>query len=231
MTPEDRAGVIGPPLRVVICDDAVLNRECLGLALRARGFDVDGVGNLPGLFDRLERGVPDVILLNIATPDSATMLHVALDVGPDVRVIVTGLSVDAESDIVSCAEAGVAGLHLRTESLEDLLSLIRNTDRDEAACSSEVSAVLVRHVYSIVGQRQPNPEGKEPVLTERENQIMRLLEEGLSNQQIASRLSVTIHTVKNHAHSLFSKLGVSSRAEAVAAYRAMRYSHINRPES
>ena len=86
--------------------------------------------------------------------------------------------------------------------------------------------VQIFHVYSMVGQRNPNPDSKEPALTERETQIMRLLEEGLSNQQIASRLNVTVHTVKNHARSLFSKLGVSSRAEAVAAYRALRYSHV-----
>lgn len=226
MTADPPGGTDVAPLRVLICDDAALHRECLALALKPHGIDTDCAADLPALFSHLDRGVPDVILLDIDMPDSATLLQVSLDVGPDVRVIVTGLSEDRESDIVSCAEAGAAGLHLRTETLEQLLTLIRNADQEEALCSPKVSAMLLRHVYSMVGQRNPNPDSKEPALTERETQIMRLLEEGLSNQQIASRLNVTVHTVKNHARSLFSKLGVSSRAEAVAAYRALRYSHV-----
>lgn len=213
-----------PKLRVVICDDCKLNRECLAVALRPYGITADFVWDLPSLFERLDAGVPDVFLLNIATPDSATLLHVGLDIGAEMRVIVTGLSEDRESDIVACAEAGVAGLHLRTESLEELLAMIRNPAQDEALCSQAVSAILLRRVYSLL--RQQNPDSKDPVLTDRENQILRLMEEGLSNQQIASRLNVSIHTVKNHAHSMFGKLGVNSRAEAIAAFRGMRYAKV-----
>lgn len=213
------------PLHAVICDDAALNRECLAMALKSYGVETDCVGDLPALLGRLDRGVPDVILLDIAMPESATLLQVGLDVGPDVRVIVTGLREDRESEIVSCAEAGATGLHLRTETLEELLNLIRNPAHDEAVCSPKVSAILLRRVYSMVCQRNPTPDHQGPALTDREAQIMRLLEEGLSNQQIATRLNVTIHTVKNHARSLFSKLGVSSRAEAVATYRALRFSN------
>lgn len=210
-------------LRVVICDDSPLNRECLALALRSHGIVADCVWDLPSLFSQLDAGVPDVFLLNIGTPDSATLLQVALDIDQGVRVIVTGLSADRESEIVSCAEAGVAGLHLRTESLDELLDLIRHTAKDDQAlCSPRISAILLRQVYALLGRH--NPESKNLPLTERENQILRLLDEGLSNQQIGSRLGVSIHTVKNHLHSIFGKLGVSSRTEAVAVHRAMRYS-------
>jgi len=213
-------------LRVVICEDGTLYRECLTIALQTHGIDAAGAWDLPSLFSRLESGEPDVFLLNIGTPDSATLLQVILDIGTDVRVIVTGLSEDRESEIVLCAEAGVAGLHLQTESLEELVAMIRNPTHDEALCSQKVSAILIRRVYSLVGQQ--NPESPDPMLTERENQIIRLLEAGLSNQQIASRLNVSIHTVKNHAHSMFGKLGVGSRTEAVAAYRAIRHASAER---
>jgi len=214
----------GAKLRVVICDDCKLNRECLALAIRSQGFTADCVWDLPSLFDQLDAGAPDVFLLSIGTPDSATLLQVCLDIGANARVIITGLSEDRVSDIVACAEAGVAGLHLRTESLDELLAMIRNPARDEALCSQAVSAILLRRVYSLLGQR--NPESRDPILTDRENQILQLMEEGLSNQQIASQLKVSIHTVKNHAHSMFGKLGVSSRTEAIAAYRAMRYTKV-----
>ena len=59
---------------------------------------------------------------------------------------------------------------------------------------------------------QANPDATTDVLTRREIEILELIEQGLTNQQIASRLSLTLHTVKNHVHNLLSKLGVASRA-------------------
>lgn len=213
--------------RVVICDDATLNRDCLALALRSHGFDADCAWDLPSLLSRIDAASPDVVLLNIGTSDSATLLNVCLDIGPDVPVIVMGLSADDESGIVSCAEAGVAGLHLRTESLEQLVTLIRETANGEPHTSPSVSAILMRRVYALADQ--PRYDFPSASLTDRENQILQLLEDGLTNQQIASRMHVSINTVKNHAHSLFGKLGVSSRGQAVAMYRAMRHSNLGSP--
>jgi DNA-binding NarL/FixJ family response regulator len=62
-------------------------------------------------------------------------------------------------------------------------------------------------------------------LTPREIEILELIDRGLTNQQIASRLSLTLHTVKNHVHNLLGKLGVASRAEAVAVFRATKYAN------
>ena len=203
-------------LRVVICDDSRLNRDCLGLALGLHGVMSDVAWDLRSLLNCLNGRVPDVLLVNIATPDSATLLQMGLDLGPDVRVIVTGLSADRESEVVSCAESGVHGLHLRTEPLEDLMTVLRG----EARCSTQISAILMRRVYALA--RQPTPESMALLLTDREIEVLNMIEEGLSNKQIASRLIVSISTVKNHAQSLFRKLGVSSRMEAVAVSRAMR---------
>ena len=72
---------------------------------------------------------------------------------------------------------------------------------------------------------QANPDATTDVLTRREIEILELIEQGLTNQQIASRLSLTLHTVKNHVHNLLSKLGVASRAEAVTVFRATRYAN------
>ncbi|MGI9123871.1 MAG: LuxR C-terminal-related transcriptional regulator [Mycobacterium sp.] len=208
--------------RVIVVDDGRLNRECLTAQLAAHGIDVYVAWDLPSLFKEVDAGLPAVVLLNIGTPDSATILPVAMDIAPTTKVIAYGLSADRESEIVGCAEAGVAGLHLRSESFEHLLGLIRRSGQGHALCSAEVSAILMRRVYAFAAQK--NPDASTDSLTARENEILELVAQGLTNQQIATRLSVTLHTVKNHVHSLLTKLGVGSRAEAVAVYRATRYS-------
>ena len=209
--------------RVVVVDDGRLNRECLAAQLQEHGVGADVAWDLPSLFSKVDAGRPDVILLNVSTPDSATLLQVSLDIDTATKVIVFGLSMDRESEIVASAEAGVAGLHLRTESFEHLLTLVSNAGKGQAQCSSEVSAILMRRVYAFAAQA--NPDSSTDSLTARETEILELLEQGLTNQQIASRLSVTVHTVKNHVHSLLTKLGVGSRTEAVTVFRATKYTN------
>lgn len=208
---------------VVVVDDARLNRECLAAQLTANGIAAAMAWDLPSLLAEADQATPDAILLNIDTPDSATLLQLGLDLDRRVRVIVYGLSTDRESEIVSCAEAGVAGLHLRTESFEHLLNLTTSSADGRAQCSPEVSSILLRRVYAFAAQT--NPDATTDVLTPREIEILELIEQGLTNQQIASRLSLTLHTVKNHVHNLLSKLGVASRAEAVTVFRATKYAN------
>jgi DNA-binding CsgD family transcriptional regulator len=81
--------------------------------------------------------------------------------------------------------------------------------------------MLLRRLSALAARRQPV--AKELVLTAREAQILRMLEMGLSNRNIADHLGIAIHTVKNHVHSVLTKLGVSTRAEAAALARTVRY--------
>jgi DNA-binding NarL/FixJ family response regulator len=129
------------------------------------------------------------------------------------------MSEDDESEIVSCAEAGVAGYHLRSETLGDLLVLIRKVAAGESLCSPRVSAILLRRLSALASQRQ-QPADRELVLRAREAQILKMLELGLSNRDIADQLCITVHTV---VHSLLTKLGVSTRAQAAALSRTIRY--------
>lgn len=210
-------------MTVVIVDDARLNRECLAAQLSINGVSAVTAWDLPTLISEVDQAVPDAILLNVDTPDSSTLLQLGLDLDRRVRVIVYGLSTERESEIVACAEAGVAGLHLRTESFDHLLMLTKSSGQGRAQCSPEVSSILLRRVYAFAAQA--NPDATTDVLTRREIEILELIEQGLTNQQIASRLSLTLHTVKNHVHNLLSKLGVASRAEAVTVFRATKYAN------
>jgi DNA-binding NarL/FixJ family response regulator len=213
----DRAegqGILGD-IRFLIVDDSTLYREYLAGVIVAHGVGIPSVAwDLPSLTTALENTKPRVLLFNMATRDNAMLLRQALTLSPSLRIIVLGLYEDDESEIVACAEAGVAGYHLRNESLGDLLVLIRKVAAGESLCSPRVSAILLRRLSALASQRQLVDKGL--VLTARETQILKMLELGLSNRDIAEQLCIAVHTVKNHVHSVLTKLGVSTRAQAAA---------------
>jgi DNA-binding NarL/FixJ family response regulator len=211
-----------PDGRFLIVDDCKLNRENLAAIFAAHnGSEPAMAWDLPSLCAALGEVAPEIVLLNIGTRDNRTLLRMVRDTCPEAKVIVVGTSEDDESEIVACAEAGVAGYHLRAESLDDLLTLVSRVANGESLCSPKVSAILLRRLSTLAALRRP--EVKELVLTAREIQILRLLESGLSNQEIAGHLYIAVHTVKNHVHSVLSKLGVSTRAEAAAYSRSTQH--------
>jgi DNA-binding NarL/FixJ family response regulator len=208
--------------RILIIDDCTLYRENLAATFAQLAKTAPSVAwDLPSLVAAFDETSPSIVLLNIATRDGAMLLRAATEINPNVRVVVLGVTEDDEPAIIACAEKGATGYHMRNESLDDLLALIRRVAAGESLCSPRVSAILLRRLSTLASQRQPGT--KEQVLTAREIQILRMLEVGLSNRDIASRLCIAVHTVKNHVHSLLTKLGVSSRAEAAALARTIRY--------
>jgi DNA-binding NarL/FixJ family response regulator len=207
--------------RVLVVDDCTLYREYLADVISAHGATFTGVAwDLASLLSSFEDILPRVVLINMATSNSDELLRQALALGTQVRVVVTGLAEDDESRIVACAEAGVAGYHLRNESLIALLDLVERVARGETLCSPRVTAILLREL-STLSSRRPSV-AKELVLTDRESQILSMLELGLSNRDIAAQLHIAVHTVKNHVHSVLRKLGVATRAQAGAVARDMR---------
>jgi DNA-binding NarL/FixJ family response regulator len=207
---------------VVIADDCRLFRENLATVLTARGIEVHRlVWDLPSLVVALQTAETGVIvLLNMAIRGVGLLVRAALEIKSDVRIIVLGASEDADSDIIACAEAGVAAYHMRTNTLDELISLIDDVAAGQTLCPPEITAALLRRFSALGAQKPPPP--KELVLTARETQILRMLELGRSNREIARYLDIAVHTVKNHVHSLLTKLGVSTRVEAAALARTIR---------
>jgi DNA-binding NarL/FixJ family response regulator len=212
--------------RILIVDDCTLFRETLAAVLTADDAVATSVAwDLRSLRAAFEDCMPKIVLLSTSTRDSAALLHATIDSTPDAKVIAVGVSEDDEPTIVACAEAGVTGYHLRSESLDDLLQLIRKVTHGESACSPRVAPILLRRLSMLAAERQPGP--KELVLTAREIEILRMLEMGLSNRDIADQLCIALHTVKNHVHSVLGKLGVSTRAQAVAFARSLQCSEVH----
>jgi two-component system, NarL family, nitrate/nitrite response regulator NarL len=167
----------------------------------------------------LEAATADVVLLDMSLPHAveAVAALAGRDPAPNVLGIAMG---DGEDEVVACAEAGIGGYVCRDDSLDALVEAVRGTARGEMHCPPRIAAALVHRVASMSERRSQRANGR-PRLTRRESEIMALIDEGLSNKQIARRLCIELPTVKNHVHRILEKLGVDRRGEAVARMRAV----------
>jgi DNA-binding NarL/FixJ family response regulator len=134
-----------------------------------------------------------------------------------VTILALALSPQSEQEIVETAEAGICGYIPPDASIEDLMEAIERASRGEMMCSPRVAGTLARRIATLASGR--GPLATSASLTARETEVVELLEIGLSNKQIARRLSIRLATVKNHVHSILAKLNVKRRGEAVAALR------------
>ncbi len=156
---------------------------------------------------------PEVVLVDIGIPaddgiDVTRALHQDL---PQVKVIILGMP-DLTDEIMACIEAGAAGYVLKEASFDHLVETIRSANRGESFCSPRMAASLFSRVAELAGERIPHI----PVnLTPREVEIINRIAEGLSNKEIALRLSIEVQTVKNHIHNILDKLQLHNRLEAV----------------
>jgi DNA-binding NarL/FixJ family response regulator len=138
-----------------------------------------------------------------------------------VKILVVGL-VESEKEILRYVQAGAAGYVLRDDSVEDLVERIRSAYEEKALISPKIAAALMARIVELTNMAaeiKVSTDGSNE-LTPREREILTLIGEGLTNQQIAERLVIEVGTVKNHVHSILQKLDASNRHDA-AAYLAV----------
>lgn len=203
---------------VWIVSDVRLYREGL-----ARSLEWDGRLEVHGATDRVARVLarestegPLVVLLDMGLPDALTAVRCLRERSPRVATVALGVS-ERTRRIVECAEAGVVGYVCRDHSLDDLVRTVEDAAEGKLDCSSRVAGALVRRLGRLAALNGPDPEAAH--LTLREREIVELIDEGLSNKEIAGRLHIELSTAKNHVHNILEKLGVSRRGEAAARMR------------
>lgn len=191
-----------------------------GLALALAG-DFEVIGGATAACDAipsLRAQRPDIALVDVtgaSDVDSVRLIHTEV---PDVPLVALAVP-EVEDLILGCAEAGIAGYVTREGSLADLRATIDSVSRGETLCSPRIAATLLRRLSDLAAQREPIP--RAPRLTARELQIVELIDQGLSNKEIASRLCIGLATVKNHVHNVLDKLQVHRRGEAAARLRGL----------
>jgi two-component system, NarL family, nitrate/nitrite response regulator NarL len=174
-----------------------------------------------GVVAHVAEAPPDVVLLDVAMPESLETVRALAAAPTPVKTVVFAVS-DSDADLLACAEAGVAGYVPRDGSLQDLVATLESVARGEVLCSPRLAAALFRRVAALAAGRPAAPaDPAGELLTPREREIVELIDLGLSNKEIASRLSIGSATVKNHVHNLLEKLGATRRGEAAARVRTM----------
>ena len=210
-------GTMAGSVGVLIVADIRLHRDGLAETLR-RHQAIDVLGTAADVDDALARAgslSPDVILVDMVMRDGVrTVSTLALEV-PKAKILAVAVP-EAEEEVIACVEAGAAGCVTREAPLEDVISALGSLARGEAPCSPLMAAAIFKRVQELAAGR---PEDLEERLTPREREILGLIDEGLSNKQIAESLCIEIATVKNHVHSILEKLHVTRRGEAAAAVR------------
>jgi DNA-binding NarL/FixJ family response regulator len=185
--------------------------------------DIEVVGCVTSAEEALARaGECDVMLVSPRLPnDGALQLTATIAAShPTVKVLALGLA-ESKARVLPFVEAGADGYIAMDDSVEDLLRRIRTAARDKAMVSPEVAAALMSRVAKYAQLFAEIEAGlhQDADLTPREREVLELIGEGLTNQEIADRLVIEVGTVKNHVHSILKKLDVSSREDA-AAYLA-----------
>jgi len=154
---------------------------------------------------------PDVAFVDVSAPAGLTAAR-AIAATPTRPVAVAAPEDDAQ--VIACVQAGVTGFVGREGTLTDLVDAAHAVLRGETAFSPRIFAALLRAVAAT----PVTPPSGVP-LTARERQIVALIDEGLSNKEIAARLCIGVSTVKNHVHNALDKLGARGRSEAAARMR------------
>ena len=202
-------------IRVLIADDQRVVREGLSMVLALmKGVEVVGTATDGAEAVTLVQAVrPDVVLMDLRMPrcDGVEATRRLRTEAPEVKVVVLTTYADDRS-VLDALRAGARGYLTKDAGGEQIHEALRQVVDDHAVIDPAVQRYLVD---AIAGEPAPRPEfpGR---LTPREAEVLSLMARGLSNAEIASRLTVSEATVKSHVNHLYAKIGARDRAQAVA---------------
>jgi len=203
--------------RILIVDDHPLTRDALSSLLDAGGFDVVGEAADGAAALELARSLqPDLVLLDLSMPglDGLSALPRLRTAAPGCEVVVLTAS-GTEDNLLAAIRGGAAGYLLKSEPPERIVAFLRGVANGEAALSGEIARRLLDQLRTggRLGGGVPNRIAD--ALSAREVEVLLLLDDHLSTDDIAKRLFISEHTVRSHVKSLLRKLGVSSRRDAL----------------
>lgn len=205
------------PLRVLLVDDHLLFRKGLMRLLDVQP-DFSVVGEAQDGLEAIEEARhlrPDVVLMDINMPncDGLEATRRIKAQMPEVKIVMLTVS-DDEQDLVTAVKYGADGYLLKDVQPEELFDQLRRIGHGEAPLSRTMTGKLLNQ---LARRSRPVPESKAAaVLSGRECEVLALVVEGFTNQEIGKELGIARNTVKNHLRSIYAKLDVKNRTEAAA---------------
>jgi DNA-binding NarL/FixJ family response regulator len=200
-------------VRILLADDHALVRDGIRRILDAEpdmevtAEAADGASAV----EMVRATVPDLVILDVSMP-RMTGLQAAREIRrrtPDVRILMLSMH-DNEQYFFSALQAGACGYVLKSAADEDLVAACRAAMRDEPFLYAGVARALVRDFLDRMkrGERVPRT-----LLTEREDEVVKLIAEGNSSKEIAAKLVISVKTVERHRSNVLTKLGMRDRTE------------------
>jgi len=202
--------------RLLIVDDHVVLRDGLASIFNSQpDFEVVGeAGTSNEAVARADKLKPDLILMDIGLPDGngVAATSAILAKNPDINIVVLTLH-DSDELMLEAIRNGAKGYMLKNTPAIKLIAALRALKNGEAALSRQMTSRLIEELAS--EKKTPQSRNTEiDQLTAREQEILKEISSGASNQEIANQLFISVNTVKNHVHDILKKLKVKNRREA-----------------
>jgi len=174
------------------------------------------VSDLEGVRNSLAAHRADLVLIDVTHGIDLYDARSIAAQWPEVALVALGLH-EQRQEVIRCGRAGFTGYVAREASLDGLCKALRDVVEGRLACPAEISGGLLRALFR--GDQPPNESALEHVLTRREEDVLRLIGEGLSNKEIARELTLSVATVKHHVHHVLDKMKLQRRAQAMRRVR------------
>lgn len=203
--------------RVLLADDHQLFREGLANILNAQS-DFEVVGEASDGLEVLVKArklTPDLILMDVGMPgcDGVEATQRIKQELADVVIVMLTVR-DEDEKLFEAIKSGAQGYLLKSIRSRELLSMLRGAVRGEPAITPALGGRMLEEFRRLSQQARRLPEEDVPSLTRREQEVLSLVAQGASDQEIAQSLTISIHTVKSHMRNILSKLHLSRRHEA-----------------
>jgi DNA-binding NarL/FixJ family response regulator len=209
--------------RTFVAAENRLLREALSrLLMRRKELEVVGQSSaFPEMAELLRETKTVILLLNsTGSPSEDMRLILAVrELEEPVRIVMMGMRADG-SEFLQCVRAGVTGYLLMDASTDEVIEAIRVVREGGAACPSKLCMVLFQYFQQEMGEFSSSSIREQVGLTRKEQQILRLVAQGMTNKEIAQQCCLSEQTVKNHLYRMNQKAGTEDRLEIVRYCRA-----------
>ena len=199
-------------IRVLIADDHTVVRKGLSALLSAEKYGIEVIGEASNGDEAIQKAQelePDVILMDLIMPGK-TGLEAILEIKqmqPHARILVLTSFAD-DSNVTKAIRAGAYGFLLKDTSPDELVQTIHSVYADKLTLPQELTHILLGGKAA-----EKEPDSMQQDLTPRELDVLQCIAQGMSNKQIAQKLSVSTTTVRSHVSSMIRKLNVENRTQ------------------